>query len=233
MNHSVKSDEELIALLQRTMHKVSVSAPEMKFTATAGDQRWMASAAAATVLVAGLGAVGIALNARHNASSPLSPGAQATTPVDTAEPITSTPVIDGIGTYGSMTLADHSIVAVGVTDGGGQACLLTDWALKVCDPLPTPVSPSTIPFAHVVQSTLGQPARHVIWGVIQAGFTAVLVNNGVQTPVVLSPQNGNGLSGFAQSFESTGAGAQIEIRDSNGAVVQTTAIAAAPTTSAP
>jgi hypothetical protein len=73
----------------------------------------------------------------------------------------------------------------------------------------------------------------VIWGVIQAGFTAVLVSNGVQTPVVLSPGNGNGLSGFAQSFESAGADAHVEIHDSNGAVVQTAAISAAPTASAP
>ena len=138
--------------------------------------------------------------------------------------LTTMPVIDGIGTYGLMTLADQSVVAVGVTEGGDRACLLTDWAPKVCDPLPTPVSPVTIPFAHVVQSTLGQPARDVIWGVIQAGFTAVVVSNGVETPVVLSPGNGNGLSGFAQSFESAGAGAHVEIHDSNGTRVQTTPI---------
>lgn len=97
MNHSVKSDEELIALLERTMLKVSVSAPEMEFSTTAGNQRWMATAAVATVLVVGVGAAGIALNARHDTSSPLTPGAQATTPADTAEPITSTTMssIDG------------------------------------------------------------------------------------------------------------------------------------------
>lgn len=138
--------------------------------------------------------------------------------------LTTMPVIDGIGTYGSMTLADQSVVAVGVTEGGDRACLLTEWAPKVCEPLPTPVSPVTIPFAHVLQSSLGQPARHVIWGVIQAGFTAVVVSKGVETPVVLSPGNGNGLSGFAQSYESAGAGARVEIHDSSGAVVQTTAI---------
>jgi hypothetical protein len=131
-----------------------------------------------------------------------------------------------------MTLADRSVVAVGVTDAGDQACLLTDWAPKVCDPLPTPVSPVTIPFAHVFESTLGQPQRHVIWGVIQSGFTAVLVSNGVQTPVVRSPRSGNGLSGFAQTVSAAGPGAHLEIRDSNGTVVQTTALAATPTTSA-
>ncbi len=76
MNQSVKSDEELIALLERTMHKVSECAPDMEFPATVGNQRWMASAAAATVLVVGVGAAGLALNARHDASNPLSPGAQ-------------------------------------------------------------------------------------------------------------------------------------------------------------
>lgn len=92
MNHSVKSDEELIALLERTMRDVSACAPDMEFSTTAGNQRWMATAAAATVLVVGVGAAGLALNARHDASSPLSPGGQTTTPADTAEPITSTTV---------------------------------------------------------------------------------------------------------------------------------------------
>lgn len=108
MNHSVKSDEELIALLERTMHKVSVSAPEMEFSTAAGNQRWMAAAAAA-VIVVGVGATGIALNARHDGSSPLTPGAQATTPVDTAEPITSTTMssTDG-GSSAVTTTALHS-----------------------------------------------------------------------------------------------------------------------------
>jgi hypothetical protein len=70
MNHSVKSDEELMALLERTMRRVSVSAPDMEFSTTTGNQRWIATAAAATVLVVGVGATGVALNARRNASSP-------------------------------------------------------------------------------------------------------------------------------------------------------------------
>ncbi len=103
MNHSVKSDEELIALLERTMHKVSVSAPEMEFSTAAGNQRWMAAAAA--VIVVGVGAAGVALNARHNGSSPLTPGAPATTPVDTVGPITSTTMssIDGGSSAGTTT----------------------------------------------------------------------------------------------------------------------------------
>ena len=70
MNQSVTSDEELNALLERTMRTVSVAAPDMEFSTTAGNQRWMATAAAATVLVVGVGAVGVALNARRDASSP-------------------------------------------------------------------------------------------------------------------------------------------------------------------
>lgn len=90
MNHSVTSDEELIALLERTMHDVSECAPDMEFSATGGNQRWMASAAAATVLVIGVGAAGLALNARHDASSPLSPGGQTTVASTDGGPIAST-----------------------------------------------------------------------------------------------------------------------------------------------
>ncbi len=70
MNHSVTSDEELNALLERTMRRVSVSAPDMEFSKTAGNHRWIATAAAATVLAVGVGAAGVALNARRDASSP-------------------------------------------------------------------------------------------------------------------------------------------------------------------
>ena len=70
MNHSVTSDEELNALLERTMRRVSVAAPDMEFSKTAGNHRWIATAAAATVLAVGVGAAGVALNARRDASSP-------------------------------------------------------------------------------------------------------------------------------------------------------------------
>ena len=90
MNHSVTSDEELIALLERTMHEVSECAPDMEFSTTAGNQRWMATAAAATVLVVGVGAAGLALNARDDASSPLSPGGQTTVASTDGGPIAST-----------------------------------------------------------------------------------------------------------------------------------------------
>jgi hypothetical protein len=97
MNHSVKTDEELLALLEHTMHKVSDAAPDMELTASAGNPRWMASAAAATVIAVGVGAAGLALHARHDNSGPLTPGAQPTTPFDSAEPITSTTMssVDG------------------------------------------------------------------------------------------------------------------------------------------
>ena len=87
MNNSVKSDDELIALLERTMHHVAVSAPDMEFSTTARSQRWMASAAAATVLVVGVGAAALALTARHDASGRLSPGAQTTEPATTVDPV--------------------------------------------------------------------------------------------------------------------------------------------------
>ncbi len=70
MNHSVTSDEELNALLERTMREVSERAPDMEFSTTTGNQRWIATAAAATVLVVGVGAAGVALNARRDASNP-------------------------------------------------------------------------------------------------------------------------------------------------------------------
>ena len=70
MNYSVTSDEELNALLERTMRAVSESAPDMEFSTTTGNQRWIATAAAATVLMVGVGATGVALNARRDASSP-------------------------------------------------------------------------------------------------------------------------------------------------------------------
>lgn len=70
MNSSVTSDEELNALLERTMRAVSESAPDMEFSTTTGNQRWIATAAAATVLVVGVGAAGVVLNARRDASSP-------------------------------------------------------------------------------------------------------------------------------------------------------------------
>jgi LysM repeat protein len=90
MNHSVTSDEELIALLERTMREVSECAPDMEFSTTGGNQRWMASAAAATVLVVGVGAAGLALNARHDAPSPLSPGGSTTVASTDGGPIAST-----------------------------------------------------------------------------------------------------------------------------------------------
>ncbi len=86
MNRSVKSDEELLALLERTMQTVAHRAPDMDFSTTAGSPRWMASAAASTVLVVGVGAAGLALSSRHDAHSPLSPGAENSVPVDTGEP---------------------------------------------------------------------------------------------------------------------------------------------------
>ena len=85
MNNSVKTDDDLIALLKRTMHNVAVSAPDMEFSTTAGNQRWMATAAAATVLVVGVGAAGLALTGGRDASRRLSPGAQTTASGDTVE----------------------------------------------------------------------------------------------------------------------------------------------------
>lgn len=90
MNNSVKTDDDLIALLKRTMHNVAVSAPDMEFSTTAGNQRWMATAAAATVLVVGVGAAGLALTGGRDASRRLSPGAQTTASGDTVEPVPST-----------------------------------------------------------------------------------------------------------------------------------------------
>jgi hypothetical protein len=146
------------------------------------------------------------------------------------------PVTDGVAIFGSMTLVDHSVVAVGVTyRTSDAACLVMDWAPKVCDPLPPLGAPVWIPVAHVVQSMVGQPARQVIWGLlhVKAGFTAALVDHGVQTPVALTPEDGNGLTGFAQVVQSAGPDAHLEVRDSKGVVVQTTAIDVTPTTSAP
>jgi hypothetical protein len=96
MTHSVKSDDELIALLQRTMHKVSAAAPDMEFSTGAGHQGWMATAAAATLVVVGVGAAGLALSAREDVPGPTTPGAGATTPVATRQSVAPTTTsIDG------------------------------------------------------------------------------------------------------------------------------------------
>jgi hypothetical protein len=89
MNHPVKSDEELHSLLERTMRTVANRAPDMAFSTAPANPRWMASVAAATVLVAGAGAAGIALSSRHSAS-PLVPGAQVSAPGDTIEIVSPT-----------------------------------------------------------------------------------------------------------------------------------------------
>jgi hypothetical protein len=80
MNASLISDEELHALLERTMHRVSESAPNMEFSTKSASRRWMSTAAAATLLVVGVGAAGFALRTRHD---PLSaPTASITGPVE-------------------------------------------------------------------------------------------------------------------------------------------------------
>jgi len=188
MNHSVMSDEELLALLERTMHDVSECAPDMEFSATASSHRWVASAAAASVLVIGLGAAGVALRARHDAASHVSPVGQ--TPVDTAatitpttgasigtEPSTATTVTSDGGCY----LASYVVLDGDTVAGVAQRFNVSVEALKAVNatnpsfaafpvgstvfiPLKTPFactgSPSTPEFA----ALLNRPWRVVAYG---------------------------------------------------------------------
>lgn len=57
MNNTVKSDEELLALLDRTMHEVARVAPEMQIEEAHHDYRWVATAAAAAIVIAAVGAL--------------------------------------------------------------------------------------------------------------------------------------------------------------------------------
>jgi hypothetical protein len=97
MNHSVDSDEALVALLQRTMHEVSMSAPDMELSTTAGNQRWMVSAAAATVIVVGVGAAGLAVTSRSGSSDRISSSSPSTVPFasTTTDPLSDLNLPDG------------------------------------------------------------------------------------------------------------------------------------------
>jgi len=81
MNHPVKTDEDLVALLERTMQHVAATAPNTELEPPVASRRWIGSVAAAAVLVVGLAAAGLALSSRHDAESPLSPAADASAPV--------------------------------------------------------------------------------------------------------------------------------------------------------
>jgi hypothetical protein len=240
---SRQADAMIVPDVQPGEHLVHVGSPSLRPT----RHVWI-GVAASLVAVLALGATFAITRGGDSQIEPSETGSGSSTLPTPALPVGNPngamTVINGVVIFGSMKLADNSVVAVGVTYRTSEAvCLMMDWAgyqspnaPKVCDPLPPlPKTPVWIPVAHVVQSTLGQPPRHVVWGLlhVEAGYTATLVDQGVQTPVVLTHQDGNGLSGFAQILDSAGPDAHLEIRDSNGIVVQTTAIAATPTPSTP
>ncbi|MEO6492491.1 MAG: hypothetical protein ABIP99_06620, partial [Ilumatobacteraceae bacterium] len=91
MNQSIESDDELIALLERTMREVARLAPDMRVAEVRHNNRWIATAAAAAVVVvAGAAAGALVVSSRHD-SSPVSTGAdasRATIPA-TESPVTS------------------------------------------------------------------------------------------------------------------------------------------------
>lgn len=97
MNHSVKSDDELIALLERTMQAVAHRSPDMEFTARTASKHRMVSVAAASLLILGVGAAGFALNSRYDASSPMSATTQSTVPPNstTSDPLSALDLPDG------------------------------------------------------------------------------------------------------------------------------------------
>ncbi|MEI8240588.1 MAG: hypothetical protein WCI22_14330 [Actinomycetota bacterium] len=104
MNNTMKSEEDVLAILERTMRAVADHAPDMEFSTRSNSSRWMASAAAAALVVAGVGAAGIALSSRNDPTGvTLGAGADATAPSETAEPITSTTMSTGDGGTSSVT----------------------------------------------------------------------------------------------------------------------------------
>jgi hypothetical protein len=104
MNHTVQSDDELIAVLERTMREVARLAPDMRVDEP-NDRRWLATAAAAAVVVAGAAGVGIAISHRED---PVAVAPSAPLPsVPSGSEAMIEPTIDTAPEHQAPTVDDH------------------------------------------------------------------------------------------------------------------------------
>lgn len=111
MNQTLKSDEELIALLEHTMRRVAQAAPTMRFDDAHHDNRWMATAAAAVLVVAGATRAAIVVSSRHD-SAPVDTSAVASEPTSQGSSPTS-PTPD---TVDPSAIGSPTVTVIGVTD---------------------------------------------------------------------------------------------------------------------
>ena len=94
MNQSTMTDDELIALLEHTMRDVARLAPDMSVDEPRSDNRWIVTAAAAVIVVAGGSGIALVASSRQDASrSGPAADAPASTSPDTS-PSTDTLVPD-------------------------------------------------------------------------------------------------------------------------------------------
>lgn len=132
-------------------------------------------------------------------------------------PTTQALVAGGVSSLGLFPLADGVSAEVGLS-GAQDICLLQRSVLISCVPLERTPSP-----AQIVPMGYDALGRQVIWGVIQQGFSAVLVAaDGTETLAARSRRNANGLYGFGVLRLDIATKAKIVIRDANGNAVQTT-----------